>query len=57
MMIEYNNSHSGGISKDSREMLDAVNRQFPGPFEVSDCSKGNGPKPKDYWLIGLLRVG
>jgi len=39
MMIEYNNAPSGGISKDSREMLDAVNRQFPGPFEVSDIEK------------------
>ena len=37
MVDKYNNiSHLGGISKGSREQLDAVNRQFSGPFEVSD---------------------
>lgn len=34
---EYNmNSPSGGISKDNREKLDIINREFFGPFEVSD---------------------
>ena len=37
MVNEYNiNSPSGGISKDNREKLDVVNREFSGPFEVSD---------------------
>ena len=40
MFDEYNNNMpSGGISKDSRKMLDAINRQFSGPFEVSDVEK------------------
>lgn len=40
MVEEYNNTISvGGISKDSRKMLDAINRQFSGPFEVSDVEK------------------
>lgn len=37
MANEYNmNSPSGGISKDNREKLDIINREFFGPFEVSD---------------------
>ena len=37
MVNEYNiNSPSGGISKDNREKLDIINREFSGPFEVSD---------------------
>lgn len=40
MVDEYNNlGPLGGISKDSRQMLDALNRQFSGPFEVSDIEK------------------
>lgn len=37
MANEYNiNVSSGGISKDNREKLDIINREFSGPFEVSD---------------------
>ena len=37
MAYKYNNHFSlGGISKDNREKLDIINREFPGPFEVSD---------------------
>ena len=40
MIEEYNNNMpGGGISKDSRKLLDAINRKFPGPFEVSDVEK------------------
>ena len=40
MVNEYNNiTPPGGISKESRQMLDAINRQFSGPFEVSDIEK------------------
>ena len=40
MVYQYNNIMPlGGISKDSRQMLDSVNRQFSGPFEVSDIEK------------------
>ena len=37
MVNEYNiNSPLGGISKDNREKLDIINREFSGPFEVSN---------------------
>ncbi len=36
MSDKYNNSPLGGISKDNREKLDIINREFSGPFEVSD---------------------
>lgn len=40
MVNEYNNIiPSGGISKESRQMLDTINRQFSGPFEVPNVEK------------------
>lgn len=53
MFNEYNeNFVKGGISKDSRKMLDAVNRQFPGPFGVSDIEKFlNKKRPKTVRLL------